>query len=221
MIDGYEIVYLDEMHDILHEVYKLTIAGSMRSESGNKWIMNEPGNPCKLDAAFDSQILRKVSEIPKVRKIAENYLKTTELDTYISKFFPMLPRKGFSVDWHQDNHYIQADPGKMVSCDVFLKGATPEMGGLRLIPGSHRANYPHTKYSHDGVFQWMQEPAEELIVDINIPTPFAIIFDVNLVHGCYKNVSDQWRPSIAWEYKHKGYLPPSHNGHQSQDIYGI
>lgn len=183
--------------------------------------MNSPGNPCKLDAAFDIDEFRMISHHPRLLEAAREILGQEELDTYISKFFPMIPKRGFSVDWHQDNHYIRSDVGRMVSCDVFVNGATKEMGGLRIIPGSHRRNFHHNKTSHE-VFQWMEvNDNHSGIVDIDINNPFAILFDVRLVHTCYRNVSNLYRPSLAWEYKHRGYLPQSHNGHISQDIHEI
>lgn len=218
--DGYIIIRdLDIPKNVMWEVYKQTAAGIQRTEHGNKWIMNAPNNPCKLDGAFDVPGLREIAKNPEILEKVRGILGEGELDTYISKFFPMVPETGFSVDWHQDNFYIRADPRKMISCDVFLKGCTPERGGLRLIPGSHRENFVHDKT--DRFFTWIDLKESEQIVDIDIDEPFAILFDINLVHGCYKNTSQEYRPSIAWEYKHRGYVPPTHNGHQSQDIHEV
>ena len=35
---------------------------------------------------------------------------------------------------------------------------------------------------------------------IELKAPYAIFFDVNLVHGCYPNKSNDTRFSLAWEY---------------------
>lgn len=218
---GYEIIYdLDIPKSLKWEVAKQTVAGL--NNSGKGWVMNEPGNPCKLDAAFRLENFRQIAENPRILSRAQEILGQTELDTYISKFFPMVPGKGFSVDWHQDNFYIRANPERMISCDVFINGATKEMGGLRVLPGSHkRSIFPHEKGSH-GVFNWMKvSDNHPQIVDIDIEKPFAILFDINLVHTCYRNTSDVYRPSLAWEYKHRGYLPSTHNGHFSQDYFNI
>ena len=218
--DGYTIIRdLDIPKSVMWEVYKQTAAGIQRTEHGNKWIMNAPYNPCKLDGAFDVPGLREIAKNAKILEKVREILGDVPLDTYISKFFPMTPGEGFSVDWHQDNFYIRGDSRRMVSCDVFLNGCTPDRGGLRLIPGSHRENFVHDKT--DRFFTWIDLKETSGIVDIDIDEPFAIIFDINLVHGCYKNTSQEYRPSIAWEYKHRGYLPPTHNGHQSQDIHEV
>lgn len=207
-----------EHTNINRECVKLTQYATALTDNSNGWVMNEPNNPCKLDGAFGrSDVLRSVASYPELTSAAQKILGTEELDTYISKFFPMIPYRGFSVDWHQDNFYIQGDKTKMVSCDVFVNGATKESGTLRVIPGSHHEIYPHNHQSH-GVFRWMGvDDYHPSILDIEIREPFAILFDVNLVHGCYNNTSHHYRPSIAWEYTHRGYLPKTHNAHQSQD----
>ena len=45
------------------------------------------------------------------------------------------------------------------------------------------------------------------IVVLERPAPYAAFFDINLVHGCYPNVSDRTRFSLAWEY-----IPTSETG---------
>jgi ectoine hydroxylase-related dioxygenase (phytanoyl-CoA dioxygenase family) len=206
-----------EEHMELHmEQLRLTEVGMLRTDNGDGWVMNEPHNPCKLDGAMlRSPVFRRLGRHRNLVPIAKTLLKQNNLDTYISKFFPMMPRNGFSVDWHQDNHYIQADANRLVSCDVFIHGATKEKGCLRLIPGSHHELRRHTKNA--GVFNWLYVGESSDIVDIEIDELFAIFFHPNLVHGCYKNTSLSYRPSVAWEYIETGYIPPTHNGHQSQD----
>ena len=85
----------------------------------------------------ESEVFKKLGRHPELLKRARVILKTNDLYTYISKFFPMIPKVGFSVDWHQDNFYIKADPTKLISCDVFVNGATKENGCLRIAPRSH------------------------------------------------------------------------------------
>lgn len=209
----------DERSVINRECNDLRTFSEQLTVNTGHWVMNEPNNPCKLDGAFvQSDILRSVATFPELKKSAQSILGAEDLDTYISKFFPMIPERGFSVDWHQDNYYIQGDRTKMVSCDVFVNGATRETGCLRVLSGSHNKTYPHDKRSH-GVFRWMYiDDGNPDIVDIELDEPFAVIFDVNLVHGCYHNTSkSKYRYSIAWEYTHRGYLPHTYNNHQSQD----
>lgn len=218
---GYVIVKdfmsVEEQQELRLEALRFTEIGTSLESSLDGWIMNSPHNPCKLDGAMmRTSVFRRLGRHRNLVSVAKQLLKKDKIDTYISKFFPMIPKHGFSVDFHQDNHYIQADPNRIVSCDVFIEGATKEMGCLRLIPSSHRKTHPHMKDSH-GVFKWMWVSEDEDILDIDIDEPFAIFFHPNLVHGCYKNTSASYRPSIAWEYIDREHIPPTHNGHRSQD----
>ena len=220
---GYIIItdfMTEEEHRILNEECdRLTNFAETLTSNTHDWIINKPNNPCKLDGVFKSNhILRRLSSNEILKSTARKLLGKDQIDTYISKFFPMVPKKGFSVDWHQDNFYIRADSSRLISCDVFVNGATKENGCLRLIPESHRQLHNHNKESH-GFFKWMNvDTNHPSIIDLEYNKPFAIFFDVNLVHGCYKNTSeDKYRYSIAWEYIDRKYIPETHNGHQSQD----
>jgi len=195
---------------------------SLAKESGD-WVLNSPHNPCKLDRAIATQAIFKhiTHTNPKLLECARSILGEQHLCTYISKFFPMIPEKGFSVDWHQDNFYISADPTKLISCDIFVNGADKENGCLRIIPGSQTNRYEHTQSSK--YFSWIQSISDDdsNIVDVEMDEPFAVFFHSQLAHTCYINTSDRYRPSLAWEYMVKGYVPATHNGHRSQDLLEI
>lgn len=183
------------------------------------WFMNTPNNPCKLQGAMAySEELKNLGRHPKLLKIARVLLRTNHLSTYISKFFPMVPKQGFSVDWHQDNYYINANPTKLVSCDVFVNGARKENGCLRVVPRSHtKGIFKHEKHTH-GVFQWMNLNPNVEIVDVELDEPFAIFFHPDLIHGCYRNRSEDYRFSVAWEYMKWPYIPPKHFEHVAHDL---
>ena len=187
-------------------------------DNRNGWVINKRGNPCKLDGAMmRSEVFGELGHNERLVDTARFLLDQEDIDTYISKFFPMVPHEGFSVGWHQDNHYIEADPNRLVSCDVFVNGADKENGCLRVVPKSHTKYYEHNHRTH-GVFNWMKVNEEDFdIVDVELDRPFAVFFHPNLVHGCYRNRSDRYRYSIAWEYIHREYVPKIHNDHQSQD----
>tara|TARA_R110000796_G_scaffold43666_5_gene107234 strand:+ start:192 stop:914 length:723 start_codon:yes stop_codon:yes gene_type:complete len=208
----------DEHFLIDEECNKFSKYGIRLFDNRNGWVINSRGNPCKMDAAMDrSTVFRGLGSNETLKGIAQKLLDQEHLDTYISKFFPMVPRVGFSVGWHQDNHYIKADPDKLVSCDVFVNGADKNNGCLRILPKSHLEEHEHLNRTH-GMFDWICIDEEDSsIIDIECDTTFAVFFHPNLVHGCYRNKSDRYRYSIAWEYIHEGYVPKTHSGHQSQD----
>ena len=50
--------------------------------------------------------------------------------------------------------------------------------------------------------QWIYENmlVPEAILDLELKAPYAVFFNINLIHGCYNNTSDRTRFSLAWEY---------------------
>jgi|TARA_B110000093_G_scaffold128037_1_gene136915 ectoine hydroxylase-related dioxygenase (phytanoyl-CoA dioxygenase family) len=212
----------DEHHRLNKQCDYFTMLGSNLTNNEDGWILNSPNNPCKLDGAMHrSQVFRDLASNDTLSSIARTLLGQDNIDTYISKFFPMIPLEGFSVGWHQDNFYIKADPSKLISCDVFVNGADKENGCLRIAPNTHNKSFSHNTHSH-GVFYWMSVDDEDpTIIDIEQDSIFAVFFHPNLVHSCYKNTSDRYRYSIAWEYIQEEHVPRTHNNHQSQDRFPV
>jgi ectoine hydroxylase-related dioxygenase (phytanoyl-CoA dioxygenase family) len=108
----------------------------------------------------------------------------------------------------------------MISCDVFVEGASKENGCLRIIPNSQHELLPHDRHSHD-VFNWIKDRHWDNIIDIELDEPFAILFHPQLIHSCYRNTSDRFRYSVAWEYITTDNHSPIHTGHHSQDRLNI
>ena len=75
---------------------------------------------------------------------------------------------------------------------------------MRLVENSHKYGIiPHDVVSEvDPWIRWINESNLESfnIIDLERPAPYATFFDINLVHGCYPNISDRTRFSLAWEY---------------------
>lgn len=181
------------------------------------WVVDSDDTPIKLDGCMKrSGKFYRLGRNKKLVESARRILGIKDIDTHISKFFPMVPKKGFSVDWHQDNFYIGADPEKLISCDVFVNGADKENGCLRILLDSQHKEFPHNLSSH-GVFRWIENQGWDNIIDIELDEPFAILFHPMLVHGCYRNTSNRSRFSIAWEYIARDHVPSKFNNHYSQD----
>jgi len=212
----------DDHHRLNKQCDYFTMLGSNLTNNEDGWILNSPNNPCKLDGAMHrSQVFRDLASNDTLSSIARTLLGQENIDSYISKFFPMVPFEGFSVGWHQDNHYIKADPSQLISCDVFVNGADKENGCLRIAPNTHTKKFLHDNRSHEH-FYWMSVDDEDpTIIDIEQDSIFAVFFHPNLVHSCYKNTSDRYRYSIAWEYIKEEHIPRTHNNHQSQDRFPV
>ena len=120
----------------------------------------------------------------------------------------MEPEIGSSTYFHQDNFYFRGDSRKIVSCAVYLEDTTKENGCLRIAEESNKYGlFPHDVDSGIPFVKWINEEIlwRFNIVDFELKAPYAVFFDVNLVHGCYPNKSKDTRFSLAWEYLESSY----------------
>ena len=209
MENGYEIVenfLTKEEHqyylDVCHEVYEKA-QGNEHNHDNYSW--NEPGNLNKVQGACNHEPrFLELASHESLTSRAKKYFNTKDtIDVYISKFFPMKPRVGWSTFMHQDNYYFEGDPRKIVSCGVYLEDTNKENGCLRLVKDSHKKGIlPHDVESGISGISWIDEKIlrDYEILDLELKSPYAVFFDINMVHGCYPNISDRTRFSLAWEY---------------------
>ena len=166
---------------------------------------NGKDNLNKVEGIFDFKPkLKELASHPTLVTKAKQILNTEgSIDTYISKFFPMEPEVGSSTYFHQDNFYFRGDSSKILSCVVYLEDTTKDNGCLRIAENSHRYGiFPHEIESGIKYVKWIDEEIlwRFNIVDLELKAPYAVFFDINLVHGCYPNKSKDTRFSLAWEY---------------------
>jgi ectoine hydroxylase-related dioxygenase (phytanoyl-CoA dioxygenase family) len=208
MKNGYEIIenfLTEEEHNHYLDVCerlnrRIHFPGDRRYYS---W--NTPSNINKVMSAcnYEPEFLKLASH-PTLVKRAKELLNTKDtIDVYISKFFPMIPKEGISTKMHQDNYYFNGNPKKIISCAVYLNDTTKENGCLRLVEDSHtRGILPHDIESGIPYIKWIDDKHLEdyNIIDLELKSPYTVFFDINMVHGCYENKSDNNRYSLAWEY---------------------
>ena len=94
---GYVIVtdFMDETHhwslNMECDIYREFACGLVRNDHG--WIWKSPNKPCKRGGAMmRSHIFRDLASNETLVSTAQQLLDIADLDTYISKFFPMVPR---------------------------------------------------------------------------------------------------------------------------------
>jgi ectoine hydroxylase-related dioxygenase (phytanoyl-CoA dioxygenase family) len=166
--------------------------------------LNSSRNMNKIEGAFNfSKDFFDLGNHKILTQTARKILKTNDnIDTYISKFFPMIPNVGISTLMHQDNFYFKGDEKQCVSCAIYLQDTNKENGCLRVVPGSHKRGIKaHTVKSNIKGLYWIDESKiRGEILDLELDAPYAVFFNINLIHGCYENKSDRTRFSLAWEY---------------------
>lgn len=102
--------------------------------------LNIKGHLCfrrSYDFTFNDRILDVVEDL-----IGPNIL------AFASRFWIKGGQDGTYVSWHQDSAYFGLDPHELVTVWLALTDATPEMGCMKVIPGSHRGK----AYSHEETF---------------------------------------------------------------------
>lgn len=186
--------------NVCDDVYKNS---QLKDSVHYSWIGKNNLN--KVEGVFNFEPkLKELASHPTLVTKAKQILNTEgSIDTYISKFFPMEPEVGSSTYFHQDNFYFRGDSSKILSCAVYLEDTSKENGCLRIAENSHRYGiFPHEIESGIKYVKWIDEEIlwRFNIVDLELKAPYAVFFDINLVHGCYPNKSKDTRFSLAWEY---------------------
>ena len=206
MEQGYKIVenfLTTEEHKHYLEVSERLFKEAKGSNVHYSW--NSVDNLNKIEGAcnFEPEFLKLASH-PKLVQTAKEIINTEDtIDCYISKFFPMKPEVGVSTFMHQDNYYFNGDKSRILSCAVYLQDTNKENGCLRLVKDSHNKGiFPHDVESGIPFVKWIDDKELEgyKILDLELKAPYAVFFDINMVHGCYPNKSKGTRFSLAWEY---------------------
>ena len=209
MDNGYiiidDFISADEHTNLVH-VCKNLYNQAMLDKNDKHYAWDENGQLNKINYACQNNLsFKALANNPKLVEAAKEIIDTDDtLDCYISKFFPMQPYTGTSTLMHQDNFYFNGDNKKILSCAVYLTDTCKENGCLRLVENSHiQGIFPHNLQSKVNKWtKWIDTVDLEgyNIIDIERKAPYAVLFDINLVHGCYPNKSHDFRYSLAWEY---------------------
>tara|TARA_R100000278_G_scaffold29947_1_gene27604 strand:- start:45256 stop:45936 length:681 start_codon:yes stop_codon:yes gene_type:complete len=195
-----------EEHQKLLHTCKTLYDEATNNKNNEHYEWDEQGQLNKINyACANNKAFKDLANNDILVYIAKNIIQTQDtLDCYISKFFPMQPKTGTSTFMHQDNYYFQGDNKKILSCAVYLTDTRKENGCLRLAEDSHKNGIiPHEITSNINKYvKWIDNSrlTEYDIVDLELKAPYAVMFDINLVHGCYQNTSNDFRYSLAWEY---------------------
>lgn len=154
-----------------------------------------------------------------------------------SQLYCKPPYVGGAVPWHQDGQLWPCWPIKplrAVTVWLALDDASPENGGMRYIPGSHkdRAVLPHTYAEGDDPL--LAEQTEEGAIDLaaakddTVARGMLSIHDVFLVHGSGPNRSARRRAAFTprympasslWDRDLPGVAPAWRNAYGKRPIY--
>ena len=110
------------------------------------------------------------------------------------------------VSWHQDLTYWGLDSDELVTAWVALSPARPETGGMRMLPGSHRAGRLAHRDTHDAanILHRGQEVAAEFdesaAVDVVLAPGEASLHHGWVMHASHGNPSGDRRIALSLQY---------------------
>jgi len=128
-----------------------------------------------------------------------------DLLCWSSSFFIKEPHDPGFVSWHQDATYWGLSAPDVATAWVALSPSTIESGAMRVIPGTH-----HAQFAHRDTFDAnnLLTRGQEVLVDVDPATAVDLVLapgemslhHVLLVHGSEPNRSDDRRIGLAIRY---------------------
>ncbi|RAI57899.1 phytanoyl-CoA dioxygenase family protein [Roseicella frigidaeris] len=122
-----------------------------------------------------------------------------------SQFFMKGARDPAYVSWHQDGTYWGLSSPDVVTAWIALTPSVPESGNMRVVPGTHLSQVPHTDtFAADNLLSRGQEVAVEVdekdAVDITLQPGEMSLHHVLIVHGSEPNRASWPRIGFAIRY---------------------
>lgn len=124
---------------------------------------------------------------------------------WASGFFDKRPGEPHHVPWHQDATYWNLTEPQALTAWIAFTASGPENGGLRVIPGSHRAPLRHRDTGdRTNMLPGREEIAVEVdeadAVDIALAPGEMSLHHLLMVHGSRANPAGERRCGLAIRY---------------------
>jgi phytanoyl-CoA hydroxylase len=113
------------------------------------------------------------------------------------------PRFGSETGWHQDIRYWSFEQPVLINAWLALGPESPEQGGLRVVPGSHRMTFGPDQFD-DALFFRPGHPGNRSIladaIDIELDRGDVLFFHCRLLHAAGCNRSAEVKRSLVFTY---------------------
>ena len=127
-------------------------------------------------------------------------------------------KHGVGTNWHQDNAYFQIpDPLLGVALWTAIHAATAANGTMRVIPGSFRTQYEHSR-DGDSNHHIRCYPPEEEAVTIELPAGGALFFAYGVAHATGANTTDKDRAGVALHFLNDGIARQAGDGFRPETM---
>ncbi len=163
-------------------------------------------------------------ELP-VGALSLRYLLDTRLETILRALFEDDPIAAQTMFYfkppgargqalHQDNFYLRVKPGTCIGAWLAIDDATPENGGLVIVPQSHRLEIlcpTSADITRSFVTDQVLVPEEFTELPLHLNAGDMLFFHGNLIHGSYPNESQtKFRRAFICHYIPRQSLEASH-----------
>ncbi|WP_211746159.1 phytanoyl-CoA dioxygenase family protein [Paenibacillus sp. Marseille-Q4541] len=105
---------------------------------------------------------------------------------------------------HQDNFYLQVEPGNCIAAWTAIDPATLENGGLLVVPktSEYEIVCPELADSNESfTTHYVKPPKDEAAIPAIMDRGDVLFFNGNLIHGSYRNkTKDQFRRAFICHY---------------------
>ncbi|NIK79522.1 ectoine hydroxylase-related dioxygenase (phytanoyl-CoA dioxygenase family) [Paenibacillus castaneae] len=115
---------------------------------------------------------------------------------------------------HQDNFYLQVEPGNCIAAWTAVDAANEENGGLLIVPKTNDYDIvcPDLADSNESfTTHYVKPPKDEKVVPAIMDKGDVLFFNGNLIHGSYRNkTKDQFRRAFICHYANESASKISH-----------
>jgi non-haem Fe2+, alpha-ketoglutarate-dependent halogenase len=145
---------------------------------------------------------------PKVLDAVESIIGPNILIYHLTSWLKE-PHEPSHVSWHQDGTYFGLEPAEQITAWIALTDSTPEMGCIKILPGSHLIGQkPHDDtFTSGNLLSRGQTIRHKLDYDNYVMMPLQAgqisLHHTHIVHCSEPNHSDQRRIGIG-----VSYIPP-------------
>ena len=146
-----------------------------------------------------SEFFRAMPFAPKVIE-AVGQLIGDPVRLRLDQIFLKPAKHGAGTNWHQDNAYFQIpDPLQGVALWTAVHAATAANGTMRVIPGSFRTQYEHTRDPQSDHHIRCYPPESEAVT-VDLPAGGALFFAYGVAHATGANTTDKDRAGVALHF---------------------
>lgn len=200
-----------EVHAMRLELERLKDEGLLRNvatEGDGKTTSSTKVNLQLCPMYHKSDFYRAMPFAPKVIA-AVSQLIGEPVILHLDQVFWKPGRHGMGTNWHQDNAYFKiSDPLKGTAMWTAVHEATIENGTMRIVPGSHKEEYEHSRdpFSDHHIRCY---PPEERAIDIELPAGGVLFFAYGVAHSTGANNTDRDRAGVALHFLRADYAQDS------------